>query len=231
MPAHLKVSLMECIQIIRFPYEQAMDNLAPTQIARAPRVQRRNFGNVAKPIILVEDAVEQDIPEITRIYAHHVLNGLASFEETPPSQDEMLGRFKAITSAGFPYLVARENGRIVGYCYVSAYRPRPAYRFTVEDSVYVSNGSRGKGIGSALLKALIERCENGVWRQMLAVIGDSANAGSIALHSRLGFRPAGSLVSVGFKLGRWVDSVIMQRPLNGGDSTLPTPTTAEDASQ
>jgi len=191
--------------------------------------QQRNFGNVAKPKILVEDAVEQDITEITRIYAHHVLNGLASFEETAPSQEEMLARFRSVTSAGFPYLVARESGHVVGYSYASAYRPRPAYRFTVEDSVYVSNASRGMGIGSALLKALIERCENGAWRQMLAVIGDSANAGSIALHSRLGFRPAGSLMSVGFKLGRWVDSVLMQRPLSAGDATLPTPTTGKDA--
>jgi len=171
--------------------------------------------------IVVRDAVARDIPEVAHIYAHHVINGLASFEERPPSGEEMLARHETIAAMGYPYLVAEIDSRIVGYAYASAYRPRPAYRFTVENSVYVDNASRGNGIGSALLKTLIDRCEGGIWRQMLAIIGDSANAGSIALHSRLGFRPAGSLLSVGFKHGRWVDSVIMQRPLATGDSTLP----------
>jgi len=179
------------------------------------------FREVAGQAVVVRDAVARDIPEVTRIYAHHVLNGLASFEERAPSGEEMLARYQAIATKGYPYLVAELDGRIVGYAYASAYRPRPAYRFTVENSVYVDNAARGNGIGSALLKTLIDRCEGGIWRQMLAVIGDSANAGSIALHSRLGFRPAGSLLSVGFKHGRWVDSVIMQRPLAAGDSTLP----------
>jgi len=179
------------------------------------------FREVAGQAVVVRDAVARDIPEVTGIYAHHVLNGLASFEERAPSGEEMLARYQAIATKGYPYLVAELDGRIVGYAYASAYRPRPAYRFTVENSVYVDNAARGNGIGSALLKTLIDRCEGGIWRQMLAVIGDSANAGSIALHSRLGFRPAGSLLSVGFKHGRWVDSVIMQRPLAAGDSTLP----------
>lgn len=178
---------------------------------------------MAERRLLVRDAVAHDVPDVARIYAHHVLNGLASFEETAPSPDEMASRFKAVTGAGFPYLVAEIDGRVAGYCYASTYRPRPGYRFTLEDSVYVANESRGQGVGGALLKALIERCEHGQWRQMLAVIGDSANAGSIALHSRLGFRPAGTLISVGFKHGRWVDSVIMQRALSAGDQTLPGP--------
>jgi len=175
--------------------------------------------------VVVRDAVASDMPEVTRIYAHHVLNGLASFEERAPSPEEMLARYQAIASTGYPYLVGEIAGRIVGYTYASAYRPRPAYRFTVENSVYVDNSCRSNGIGGTLLKALIERCEGGAWRQMLAVIGDSANAASIALHSRHGFRPAGSLMSVGFKHGRWVDSVIMQRPLAAGDTTLPSPDT------
>ena len=176
---------------------------------------------MAEPAIVVRDAIESDIPQVTRIYAHHVLYGLASFEETPPSSDEMLSRFRAVTAAAFPYLVAESGGRIVGYSYASSYRSRPAYRFTVEDSVYVSDDVRGKGVGSQLLGTLIDRCEAGAWRQMLAVIGDSANIGSIALHGRFGFRLAGSLTSVGFKHGRWIDSVIMQRPLSSGDAAKP----------
>jgi phosphinothricin acetyltransferase len=188
---------------------------------QSPKRPEKGFRNVTGQAVVVRDAVARDIPDVAHIYAHHVINGLASFEERPPSGAEMLARYEAIAAMGYPYLVAEIDSRIVGYAYASAYRPRPAYRFTVENSVYVDNASRGNGIGSALLKTLIGRCEGGIWRQMLAVIGDSANAGSIALHSRHGFRPAGSLLSVGFKHGRWVDSVIMQRPLATGDSTLP----------
>jgi phosphinothricin acetyltransferase len=186
---------------------------------------------VAGRAVVVRNAVARDIPEVAHIYAHHVLNGLASFEEHAPSPEEMLARYKSIVTSGYPYLAAELDDRIVGYTYASAYRPRPAYRFTVENSVYVDNASRGNGIGSALLAALINRCEGGAWRQMLAVIGDSANAGSIALHSRLGFRPVGSLMSVGFKHGRWVDSVIMQRPLAAGDSISPLLAASEEAVQ
>jgi phosphinothricin acetyltransferase len=133
----------------------------------------------------------------------------------------MLERYAAVRKGGFPYLVAVLGGEVVGYSYATFYRTRPAYRYTVEDSVYVEDGLNGRGIGTTLLAELIARCERGPWRQMLAVIGDSGNAGSIALHRRLGFTPAGNLTSVGFKLGRWVDSVFMQRALGAGDSTIP----------
>ena len=133
----------------------------------------------------------------------------------------MKSRRAAVLRLGLPYLVAELDGRVVGYSYATFYRTRPAYRFTVEDSVYVEDGLHGRGIGTALLAELIARCERGPWRQMLAVIGDSDNAGSIALHRRLGFMPAGNLVSVGFKFGRWVDSVFMQRALGPGDLTKP----------
>lgn len=177
------------------------------------------------PIVppLIRDARDDDMPAVQAIYAHHVLTGLASFEEVPPSAAEMTARRAHVLALGLPYLVAEREGTVVGYAYASTYRPRPAYRFTVEDSVYVAPGCGGQGIGGALLAALIARCESGPWRQMLAVIGDSDNAGSLALHRRLGFRPAGTLVSVGFKFGRWVDSVLMQRPLGPGDDTLPAP--------
>jgi phosphinothricin acetyltransferase len=171
--------------------------------------------------ILVRDARDADMDAVTKIYAAHVLTGLASFEEVPPSLDEMKSRRASVLQLGLPYLVAELNGRVVGYSYATFYRTRPAYRYTVEDSVYVEDGLNGRGIGTALLAELIARCERGPWRQMLAVIGDSGNAGSIALHRRMGFTPAGNLVSVGFKFGRWVDSVFMQRALGAGDATKP----------
>ncbi len=171
--------------------------------------------------ILVRDARDDDIGTIARIYCEHVLHGLASFEEVPPSLDEMRSRRASVLQLGLPYLVAEMDERVVGYAYATFYRTRPAYRYTVEDSVYVEGGLNGRGIGTALLGELIARCERGPWRQMLAVIGDSDNAGSIALHRRMGFAPAGNLTSVGFKLGRWVDSVFMQRALGAGDSMKP----------
>jgi len=172
--------------------------------------------------VTVRDAGEADMDAVLAIYMHHVLHGLATFEETPPSLDEMRARRAAVLAAVLPYLVAESEGRVVGYAYATAYRPRPAYRFSIEDSVYVADGLAGKGIGSALLGELIARCEKGPWRQMLAVIGNSGNEGSIALHRRMGFAHAGTFTSVGFKLGRWVDTVLMQRPLGGGDTTLPS---------
>jgi L-amino acid N-acyltransferase YncA len=172
--------------------------------------------------LIVRDAREADIAAVHTIYDHHVRCGLATFEEVPPSREELLARLAAALAAGLPYLVAERHGEVVGYAYASAYRSRPAYRYTVEDSVYVLEGLGGHGIGSALLRSLITRCEAGTWRQMIALIGDSANAASIALHRRAGFRPAGTLGAVGFKLGRWVDTVLMQRPLGSGDRTAPT---------
>ena len=171
--------------------------------------------------LIVRDALPADMAAIRAIYAHHVLHGLASFEEAVPSLDEMLARRGSVLAQGLPYLAAEQDGAIVGYCYAGSYRPRPAYRHTIEDSVYVADGNAGRGIGRALLSALIARCEAGTWRQMLAVIGDSGNAGSIGLHRALGFETVGTLRAVGFKFGRWVDSVLMQRALGTGDGTPP----------
>jgi phosphinothricin acetyltransferase len=150
-----------------------------------------------------------------------VLHGLATFEEQPPDLDEMTRRYEAVLKLGLPYLVAELDGRIQGYAYAAPYRARPAYRFTLEDSVYVDDAARGRGVGRSLLTELVARCSALGYRQMLAVIGDSANAGSIGLHAALGFRHAGQFTSVGFKFGRWVDSVVMQIQLGAGDSSLP----------
>lgn len=171
--------------------------------------------------VRVRDAQARDLPEIQRIYAHHVLHGLASFEEEPPDLAEITRRHDAVRKLGLPYLVVDEGGRIQGYAYAAPYRQRSAYRFTLEDSIYVDDAARGRGIGRALLTELIERCTRLEYRQMLAVIGDSANTGSIALHAALGFEQAAMLRSVGFKFGRWVDTVVMQRALGPGDASLP----------
>ena len=156
---------------------------------------------------------EADLAAVQAIYAHHVLHGLASFEEEPPSVEEMRARWQKVLDLGLPWLAAELDGAVVGYSYASAYRPRAAYRFTVENSVYVRDGMAGRGVGRALLEQLIARCEAGPWRQMLAVIGNRENQASIALHRRCGFRLIGVLDSVGHKHGRWVDSVLMQRAL------------------
>jgi phosphinothricin acetyltransferase len=177
--------------------------------------------------IIVRDALESDMAAVQRIYEHYVLHGLATFEEVPPTIDEMLARRASVLSAGLPYLVADVDGMLAGYSYATSYRPRPAYRHTVEDSVYVADALHGRGIGSSLLQSLVARCEAGPWRQMLAVIGNSGNAGSIALHRRMGFRPIGTLMSVGFKHGQWVDTVLMQRTLGPGDTAPPTRTPTE----
>jgi len=174
--------------------------------------------------LTIRPAEDGDVPAIQAIYAHHVLHGIASFEEDPPDQAEIARRMADVRARGLPYLVAEDrpgSGAILGYAYAGTYRARPAYRFTLEDSVYVLPGKGGKGIGSALLGELIDRCAALGYRQMIAVIGDSANHGSIRLHARHGFREVGVLQSVGFKHGRWVDSVYMQRPLGAGDGTLP----------
>jgi len=175
----------------------------------------KDFANSAT----VRDAVEADMDAVQAIYAFHVLHGLASFEETPPSVDEMRARRAAAVARGFPYLVAEIDGRIVGYSYAGPYRTRPAYRHTIEDSVYVDETQHRRGVGTVLLKTLIERCETGPWREMVAIIGDSANHGSIALHERFGFRHVGTLAGVGFKHGRWVDTVLMQRALGGTEKS------------
>jgi len=150
-----------------------------------------------------------------------VLEGLASFEETPPDLAELTRRRDALLDAGYPYIIAEAEGRVLGYAYAAAYRPRPAYRHTVENSVYVDRATHRRGIGTRLLERLIERCTELGFRQMIAIIGDSDNAPSIGMHARCGFKKTGVQASVGFKFGRWVDQVIMQRPLGGGDESLP----------
>lgn len=163
--------------------------------------------------ISVRDSKDGDLPHIQAIYAHYVLHGLASFEEVPPSIEEMTARRASVLERGFPYLVAEADGEVFGYAYVSLYRPRSAYRFTVENSVYVRHDTMARGIGRALLAELIARCERLEIHQIIAVIGDSANHASIGLHAALGFKQVGLLPEVGFKFGRWVDSVLMQRAM------------------
>lgn len=168
-------------------------------------------------------ATEADMTGVQRIYGDHVDHGLASFEESPPGVAEMLARFRALEKGGFPYIVAERNGAIVGYAYAGPYRTRSAYRFTVENSVYVDRHAAGEGIGRALLSQLIQDCGKGPWRQMIAIIGNSGNEASVALHESLGFRLVGTLRDVGFKHGQWVDTVLMQRavtpPDRGGSSS------------
>ena len=168
-------------------------------------------------MVAIRDATPADLPAIHAIYAHHVLHGLASFEEVPPPVDEIRARYEAVVGSGKPYLVAEAEGNVLGYGYASAYRARSAYRYTLENSIYVAEAARGRGVGSALLEALVTRCRRGPWRQMLAIIGDSGNAASIGVHRKAGFREVGVLERVGFKHGRWVDSVVMQLELSPAD--------------
>ncbi|HEX6119317.1 MAG TPA: GNAT family N-acetyltransferase [Dongiaceae bacterium] len=164
-----------------------------------------------------------DLDAVQRIYAYHVLHGLASFEEVPPDAAELARRWHTIAGAGLPYLCATDgaDGTMLGYAYAAAYRPRSAYRFAVEDSVYVAPDAARRGIGRALLCGLIDACTDLGKRQMIAVIGDSGNQASIALHRVCGFDLVGTFTAVGFKHGRWVDSVLMQRRLGAGEGTLP----------
>jgi phosphinothricin acetyltransferase len=172
--------------------------------------------------LVVRIATPDDIPAITAIYQPAVREGLASWVYDPPDEAEMRRRFEAIQVGGYPYLVAERDGRVVGYSYASAYRPRPGYRFTVENSVYVAAEAQRGGVARALLKELISRCAAAGFRQMVAVIGDSANTPSIQLHRSLGFTFSGIIHAIGWKHGRWLDTVLMQRALGPGDTTPPT---------
>ena len=169
----------------------------------------------------IRPATADDIPAITEIYAHAVNFGTASFELEPPTQDEMLARWQALAGGNFPYLVADADGMIAGYAYAGPYRTRPAYRFTVEDSVYVNPQAHRQGVGRTLLDRLIVESEKRGFRQMIAVIGDSAQTPSIELHRAAGFRMIGTIENVGYKFGRWLDSVLMQRRVGAGSTTLP----------
>jgi len=168
----------------------------------------------------LRDATPDDFPAIAAIYAHHVLHGSASFEETPPDVDELLRRHAAVLGHGLPWIVAELDGKVAGYCYATPYRPRAAYRHTIEDSVYIDAACRGRGLGRALLGALIARCESGPWRQMIAVVADPLG-GSLALHRSVGFEMIGTLRAVGFKHGEWRDTTLMQRALGAGANTMP----------
>ncbi len=169
----------------------------------------------------LREATAGDIPAIQRIYAYHVEHGTGTFEETAPNLDDMTQRWQGIVAVGLPYLVCAFDGRVNGFAYASRFRPRSAYRFTVEDSIYVDPEAVGGGIGRLLLGDLIERCTALGHRQMVAVIGDSRNSRSIQVHARHGFQRTGLLPSAGFKFGRWLDAVFMQRALGAGDRTLP----------
>jgi L-amino acid N-acyltransferase YncA len=172
--------------------------------------------------LALREARPGDGADLQRIYSHHVLHGFGSFEEIPPDAEEMERRRTAVQEHGLPYLVAEAAGRVLGFAYAGRYRPRSAYRFTVEDSVYVAPDAMGRGVGSRLLAEVIARAEAAGMRQMIAVIGDSANLGSIRLHERLGFTRAGIFVAVGWKGERWLDSVLMQRALGPGDRAAPS---------
>lgn len=171
--------------------------------------------------MIVRPSLETDAPALAAIYGHHVLHGLGSFEEAAPSAQDMAARRAAVVALGLPYLVAEGDGKVLGFAYAGPFRPRAAYRYTVEDSVYVAPDAVGKGVGRAVLTEVLKACEALGVRQVMAVIGNSENAASIALHQALGFEHAGVGRSLGFKHGRWVDIVWMQKALNGGDATPP----------
>lgn len=171
--------------------------------------------------MIVRASREDDAGALAAIYGHDVLHGFGTFEEVAPSPEEMAQRRLAIVERGLPHVVAEEDGQVLGFAYAGLFRPRAAYRFTVEDSVYVAPDAHGRGVGKAMLSQVLTACEALGLRQVMAVIGDSGNAGSIGLHTSLGFRHAGVCQSVGFKHGRWVDTVWMQKALKEGDTTPP----------
>ncbi len=168
-----------------------------------------------------------DVPAINRIYSESVRTWTASWELTPPDDEELARRMQTILAQGYPYFVATLDDILVGYSYAGSYRPRPGYRFTVEDSIYIDPAYQRRGIARQLLHTVIDACTDKGYRQMVAVIGDSENHGSIALHAHLGFSHVALLPNLGFKFGRWLDSVMMQRPLGDGATTLPTEATTE----
>ena len=165
--------------------------------------------------VSIREVSEGDAEAIAAIYAHHVLNGSATYDVDPPSAEETLSKIRRITTAGWPFIVAEADGELAGYAYATQFRDRPAYRFTAEDSIYVAAGKTRRGIGKALLGALIERSAKAGFRTFIAVVG-GAEPASIALHSAVGFEEAGRLKRVGFKFGQWLDNVYMQRNLPVG---------------
>jgi L-amino acid N-acyltransferase YncA len=172
-------------------------------------------------MLTIRPSQDADLPAITAIYAHHVLHGTGTFETTPPSESEMAARRADVLAKGLPYLVAEDGGQLLGYAYCQWFKPRPAYRFSAEDSIYLHPDAAGRGIGKQLLAELAARAEAAGIRKLIAVIGDSRNAGSIGVHRACGFEPAGSFKSCGWKFGQWLDIVLMEKPLGEGDRTPP----------
>lgn len=170
---------------------------------------------------LIRPSRDEDLDAITRIYGHHVLHGTGTFETTPPTLAEMTARRADVLGKGLPWLVAEEGGQVLGYAYGNWFKPRPAYRFSVEDSIYMDPAAHRQGLGRALLAELLAALERAGTRKVMAVIGDSANAGSIGVHKALGFEPVGVVPSCGWKFDRWLDIVLMQKTLGAGDTTPP----------
>jgi L-amino acid N-acyltransferase YncA len=171
----------------------------------------------------IRPSTDADLPAITAIYAHHVLHGTGTFETTPPSESELAARRADVLAKGLPWLVAEEGGQVLGYAYCQWFKPRPAYRFSAEDSIYLHPDSAGKGLGKALLAELAKQAEALGVRKLIAVIGDSNNAGSVGVHRTLGFTPVGTFKSCGWKFGKWLDIVLMEKALGEGDTTPPEP--------
>lgn len=177
------------------------------------------------PALLIRPSDAADVPALAAIYAHHVLHGTGTFELEAPLDAEMARRRDDVLAKGLPWLVAERGGELLGYAYANHFKPRPAYRFCLEDSIYLAPGAQGHGLGRLLLAELMARCEAAGTRQMIAVIGDSANLGSIGVHRTLGFEHVGTMKAAGWKFGRWLDVVVMQRSLGLGASTAPVDTT------
>jgi L-amino acid N-acyltransferase YncA len=170
---------------------------------------------------LIRPSLPTDLPAITAIYAHHVLHSTGTFETTPPTEAEMTTRHADVLAKGLPYLVAQEDGKVLGFASCQWFKPRPAYRFSAEDSIYLHPDARGRGLGTQLLGALVREAEAAGLRKLIAVIGDSANAGSIGVHRALGFSHAGTIQSCGWKFGQWLDIVLMEKTLGAGDTRPP----------
>jgi L-amino acid N-acyltransferase YncA len=196
-------------------------------VARRSSLVMRSRRSMPSPLqhpnVVVRHAQAHDLAVITRIYEHAVRYGTASFEIEPPDELEVARRFEDLRKGGYPYLVAEHDGALAGFAYAGPYRSRPAYRWSVEDSIYIAPQAQRRGIGRALLERLMTEARGGGFRQMIAVIGDSANTASIELHRALGFRLVGTFDNIGFKFGRWLDSVLMQRALGEGATTPPVP--------
>ncbi len=171
---------------------------------------------------LLRPSVDADLPSIHAVYAHHVLHGTGTFEVDPPSLEDMTARRLDVLGKGLPWLVAVRDGQVIGYAYCNWFKPRPAYRFSAEDSIYLAPGAQGQGLGRALLAELAAQAEKAGVRKLIAVIGDSANTGSVGVHAAVGFQPVGVLKSCGWKFDRWLDVVLMDKPLGQADTTAPT---------